>query len=167
MCNNKALQLNDLRANGRWDMYDTNTQPTSCLHSYSLASWDSQGLRQKHNRMRRHSLNSASHPLGSCSFQHSPLARSCLREVPIAVAYLTKDHYALRSPGRKLARCHWPNRGPPCHHQAQSRSSKRAPRWRDSANMVQRPQGHARELLRSAVRLTKVVLPVQTSPRSR
>ena len=61
--------------------------------------------------------------IGSCSFQHSPLARSCLREVPIAIAYLTKDHYALRRPGRKLARCHWPNRHPPRRSTDQSSCS--------------------------------------------
>ena len=50
------------------------------------------------------------------------------------------------SPRRKLARCHTPSRGSPCHHGI---------------------TGHVTRLFTSADFLTNVVLPVHASPRSR
>ena len=89
--------------------------------------------------------------------------RKCIRRARIEAKIQT--HWALSSPGRKLARCssprrklarcHTPSRGPPCYHQPQN-----DPVWHGIT-------GHATRLFTSADFLMKVVWPVQASPRSR
>ena len=63
--------------------------------SHSMTMWElSQELHKKAHIKRARVLTSGQQcsqqeqEIGSSSFQHSPLARTCLREVPITAAYL-------------------------------------------------------------------------------